>query len=67
MLGTVGGTAGEEFGETTHTSNTIELRPGQDAWREKIAAGLAEQRWAAYQLWPIQDAKVGKVECVKTA
>ena len=67
MLGTVGGTAGERFGETTEISNTIELRPEQDAWREKTAGGLAEQGRAAYQLWPIQDAKVGKVECVKTA
>ena len=67
MLGTVGGTAGEEFGETTQISNTIELRPGQDAWRQKTAGGLAQRRWAAYQLWPIQDAKGGKVECVKTA
>ena len=67
MLGTVGGTAGERFGETTESSNTIELQPEQDAWREKTVSGLAEQRRAVYQLWPIQDAKLGKVECMKTA
>jgi hypothetical protein len=67
MLGTVGGTVGERFVETTESSNTIELPPEQDSWREKTAGGLAEQGRTAYQLWPIQDAKVGKVECVKTA
>lgn len=60
MLGTVSGAAGEEFGETTQFSNTIEFWPEQDAWPEKTAGGLAKQRWAAYQLWPIQDAKVAK-------
>ena len=53
MLGTVGGTAGERLGETTESSNTIELPPEQDAWREKTAGGLAEQGQAVYQLWPI--------------
>jgi hypothetical protein len=40
MLGTVGGTAGEEFGETTEISNTTELRLEQDAWREKQPVDL---------------------------
>jgi hypothetical protein len=48
MLGIVGSTAGEEFGETTEISNTIEFWPEQDAWREKTAGGLAEQGRAAY-------------------